>query len=340
MHVGGKSTTIGHAARRASRRTFQPWKHVCRYSGALGCGEMPRVTIASRLLFTRSLLYSPYFLLIACPLRCLPSAAWRLGAERAARGPRSGSRRRGCSPGTEKFAMAEMMDLDEESRKQLDRWVEAKRSRDFATADRIRSLLEAKGIKPDQARPHVWEPPSSRRQGSHGPPPPNAIRMGNRAMMDSGMERGNLGDKPIRGMPSFGAISGAASSAPRPGMPPGIDASVGDWLCSACGNWNWARRKECNQCGSGKNGLSAVKGTMVGTKRDGEGGGFKEFDDEAVRASRRPYPDATPNGGGATLPPPPTPHCRCRASAPQHAPTAARPCAHLASLQPLACRAG
>ena len=51
--------------------------------------------------------------------------------------------------------MAEMMDLDEESRKQLDRWVEAKRSRDFATADRIRSLLEAKGIKPDQARPHV-----------------------------------------------------------------------------------------------------------------------------------------------------------------------------------------
>ena len=56
--------------------------------------------------------------------------------------------------------MAEMMDLDEESRKQLDRWVEAKRSRDFATADRIRSLLEAKGIKPDQARPHVWEPPA------------------------------------------------------------------------------------------------------------------------------------------------------------------------------------
>ena len=236
--------------------------------------------------------------------------------------------------------MAEMMDLDEESRKQLDRWVEAKRSRDFATADRIRSLLEAKGIKPDQARPHVWEPPGSRRQGSHGPPPPGAIRMGNRAMMDSGMERGNLGDKPIRGMPSFGAISGAASSAPRPGMPPGIDASVGDWLCSACGNWNWARRKECNQCGSGKNGLSAVKGTMVGTKRDGEGGGFKEFDDEAVRASRRPYPDATPNGGGATPNPTPTPHCRCRASAPQHAPTAARPCAHLASLQSLACRAG
>ena len=235
--------------------------------------------------------------------------------------------------------MAEMMDFDEESRKQLDRWVEAKRSRDFATADRIRSLLEAKGIKPDQARPHVWEPPGSRRQGSHGPPPPGAIRMGNRAMMDSGMERGSLGDKPIRGMPSYGAISGAASSAPRPGMPPGIDASVGDWLCSACGNWNWARRKECNQCGSGKK-LSAVKGTMVGTKRDGEGGGFKEFDDEAVRASRRPYPDATPNGGGATPTPPPTPHCRCRASAPQHAPTAARPCAHLASLQSLACRAG
>lgn len=107
-------------------------------------------------------------------------------------------------------------------------------------------------------------------------------------------------------MPGERAIpmSGAASSAPRSGMPPGIDASVGDWPCSACGNWNWARRKECNQCNASKSGLSAVKGTMVGTKRMGEGGGFKEFDDAAVRASRRPCPDATPNRRGRRLTPP------------------------------------
>ena len=172
--------------------------------------------------------------------------------------------------------MADMMDLDEESRKQLDKWVEAKRNRDFTSADRIRALLEAKGIKPDQARPHVWEAPGQRRQGSHGPPQPGAHRMGNRAMADSG-------ERCMPGMPYVPPMSGAASSAPRTGMPPGIDASVGDWPCTACGNWNWARRKECNQCNASKSGLSAVKGTMVGTKRMGEGGGFKEFDDAAVR---------------------------------------------------------
>lgn len=191
--------------------------------------------------------------------------------------------------------MAEMMDLDEESRKQLDKWVEAKRNRDFTSADRIRSLLEAKGIKPDQARPHVWEAPGQRKHGSHGPPQTGAHRMGNRAMADSG-ERCMPGERSI-------PMSGAASSAPRSGMPPGIDASVGDWPCSACGNWNWARRKECNQCNASKSGLSAVKGTMVGTKRMGEGGGFKEFDDAAVRASRRPHPDAASNRRGWRLTP-------------------------------------
>ena len=191
--------------------------------------------------------------------------------------------------------MAEMMDLDEESKKQLDKWVEAKRNRDFTSADRIRSLLEAKGIKPDQARPHVWEAPGQRKHGSHGPPQDGAHRMGNRATADSG-ERCMPGERSI-------PMSGAASSAPRSGMPPGIDASVGDWPCSACGNWNWARRKECNQCNASKSGLSAVKGTMVGTKRMGEGGGFKEFDDAAVRASRRPHPDAASNRRGWRLTP-------------------------------------
>ena len=30
--------------------------------------------------------------------------------------------------------------------------------------------------------------------------------------------------------------------------PSSIDESVGDWQCSSCGNWNWARRKSCNKC--------------------------------------------------------------------------------------------
>ena len=33
-------------------------------------------------------------------------------------------------------------------------------------------------------------------------------------------------------------------------MPPGIDPGVGDWRCpnADCGNWNWAKRDECNKC--------------------------------------------------------------------------------------------
>jgi len=177
--------------------------------------------------------------------------------------------------------------LDQETSRQLDKWVEAKRNRDYASADKIRALLEAKGIKAEQVRPHVWEAPGQRKQGSHGPPQDGAFRMGNRAM---GGDRG----APLlsSGLPM---TSGAP---PRTGMPPGIDASVGDWPCSACGNWNWARRKECNQCNAAKDGLCAVKGTIAGTKRMGEGGGFKEFDGAAVRASRGPYPDAHPNRRG------------------------------------------
>ena len=34
-------------------------------------------------------------------------------------------------------------------------------------------------------------------------------------------------------------------------IPPGIDPLVGDWLCP-CGNWNWARRGNCNKCGAPK----------------------------------------------------------------------------------------
>ena len=43
--------------------------------------------------------------------------------------------------------------VDAESEARLDAWIDAKRAKDFATADRIRDELRAKGIEPDQARP-------------------------------------------------------------------------------------------------------------------------------------------------------------------------------------------
>eukprot|EP00746_Dinoflagellata_sp_MGD_P038107 gnl/MRDRNA2_/MRDRNA2_191689_c0_seq1.p1 gnl/MRDRNA2_/MRDRNA2_191689_c0~~gnl/MRDRNA2_/MRDRNA2_191689_c0_seq1.p1 ORF type:complete len:252 (+),score=23.56 gnl/MRDRNA2_/MRDRNA2_191689_c0_seq1:134-889(+) len=48
--------------------------------------------------------------------------------------------------------------FDYEVEEMLDRWVEAKRSRNFSEADQIRADLKARGIRPDAARPHVWEP--------------------------------------------------------------------------------------------------------------------------------------------------------------------------------------
>jgi hypothetical protein len=32
--------------------------------------------------------------------------------------------------------------------------------------------------------------------------------------------------------------------------PPGMDPTVGDWVCGKCANWNWARRAVCNRCES------------------------------------------------------------------------------------------
>jgi hypothetical protein len=78
---------------------------------------------------------------------------------------------------------------------------------------------------------------------------------------------------------------------------------------ASCGNWNWARRDECNKCGTSHptrarrppskaeaqrdraSGLDT--GGNYGTagaqaKRTGEGGGFKEFDaEEDDRRKRR-----------------------------------------------------
>jgi len=145
----------------------------------------------------------------------------------------------------------------------LDRWVEAKRCRDFATADRIRGELEAKGIRAEVVRPHVWEPKRADRvPGQHR------------------LQEGGGGAIPM-GARGYGGREG------QPKLPPGIDPSVGDWLCPSCGNWNWARRKECNQCNSAKDGMMRVNGSDSGTKRLGSGGGFKEFDQEEDERRKR-----------------------------------------------------
>jgi RNA-binding protein FUS len=54
----------------------------------------------------------------------------------------------------------------------------------------------------------------------------------------------------------------------------------GDWACSSCGNMNWERRNTCNLCGTAKPGT-------VDTRREGQGGGFKELDEAELEESRR-----------------------------------------------------
>ena len=114
------------------------------------------------------------------------------------------------------------------------RWVEAKRQRDFNTADRIRAELEARGIKAEQVRPHVWEP-------------------GKRAERDSGGGRGRGGGGVMAWppMPPLGrgrGAPGALGDGGRPKLPPNIDPSVGDWMCPACANWNWCERPRESPC--------------------------------------------------------------------------------------------
>uniref|UniRef100_A0A7S3BUR9 RanBP2-type domain-containing protein n=1 Tax=Haptolina ericina TaxID=156174 RepID=A0A7S3BUR9_9EUKA len=82
---------------------------------------------------------------------------------------------------------------------------------------------------------------------------------------------------------------------------------MGDWPCRSCGNWNWARRNECNKCFTTHPNREAKKVTKhdlranqavgldsygYGTagrdaKRTGEAGGFKEFDDEEDSRRKR-----------------------------------------------------
>ena len=57
-------------------------------------------------------------------------------------------------------APADDAKLSSEDEGLLDRWVEAKRSKDFATADKLREELRARGIEPDQVRPNNKKGPA------------------------------------------------------------------------------------------------------------------------------------------------------------------------------------
>ena len=142
--------------------------------------------------------------------------------------------------------MAELSQADEAK---LEKWVAAKRSKNFGLADQIRAELEAKGIRAEQVRPHVWEPPGGRGRGMGG---------GGRGGDLIPMGRGGGG-----GGPSFSGEGKGGGSGKGIGHPPNIDPSGGDWHCASGGNWNWARRKECNQCHAAKEGVMLVKGSAT-----------------------------------------------------------------------------
>lgn len=163
------------------------------------------------------------------------------GAVASALSSRPSYSRRGCCG-----AMAELSQADEAK---LEKWVAAKRSKNFGLADQIRAELEAKGIRAEQVRPHVWEPPGGRGRGMGG---------GGRGGDLIPMGRGGGG-----GGPSFSGEGKGGGSGKGIGHPPNIDPSVGDWHCASCGNWNWARRKECNQCHAAKEGVMLVKGSAT-----------------------------------------------------------------------------
>ena len=73
------------------------------------------------------------------------------------------------------------------------------------------------------------------------------------------------------------------------GLTPALEAHTYWWAALGLRMWRvharQARRKACNECNAGKDGLSNVKGAASGTQRLGEGGGFREYD--AVEDERR-----------------------------------------------------
>jgi hypothetical protein len=156
-----------------------------------------------------------------------------------------------------------------EDDQKLDRWVQAKRTRDFQLADRLRAELEAHGIQPEVARPHAWEAGGRGRGASSGSDWMPHMGRGSGMMGMLPVGRGGGGALPMHGSKGGGKGGKGGGKGGGQGCPPNIDPKAGDWQCVSCGNWNWARRKECNQCHSAKEGLLRVTGAAAGSKRDG-----------------------------------------------------------------------
>jgi len=68
-------------------------------------------------------------------------------------GPPMGGYGGGFAQGPAAGAKRPRQEYDAATEAQLDRWLEAKRAKDFATSDSIRDQLRARGIDPDRARP-------------------------------------------------------------------------------------------------------------------------------------------------------------------------------------------
>jgi len=115
---------------------------------------------------------------------------------------------------------------------ELDRWVAAKRAKDFGTADRIRSDLRIRGVEPDAARPNWMD-----REGG------------------SGGGGGGASGVPLPGGPPPPWVGGGApppwvtSAPPPPGVPlPGAAAAAATaaspralWGRRRRGRWWWLR---------------------------------------------------------------------------------------------------
>ena len=179
--------------------------------------------------------------------------------------------------GGDNLTMADI-EIDEETNRQLDKWVTAKRNRDYASADGIRAALEAKGIRAEQVRPHVYEPPGQGR-------PREDRRLGGSswtALATTTDDRPSPADrqekKTIQGFKqTFGYV------------PP---ANEQPWAASLTSNSGKIVQQEGSivpVTGKAVDGAFRPPGMRVtGEKRTGEGGGFREFDDaEATRRKRR-----------------------------------------------------
>ena len=167
-----------------------------------------------------------------------------------------------------------MAEIDEETNRQLDRWVTAKRNRDYLTADAIRIALESRGIKAEQVRPHVWEPPGQGR-------PREDRRMGG----SSRTALATTDDRPPHaGRPEKKSIQGFKETFGY--VPP---AAEQPWAASLTSNSGKIVQQEGNivpVTGKAVDGAFRPPGMRVtGEKRTGEGGGFREFDD--AEESRR-----------------------------------------------------